>query len=83
MARIEVQISLEADEYSAVKREAERLGVSVDEAIRCQLRELLDDGAPGSVTEDPFFAMIGMLKDETAPDLSTHHDAYLYGAELH
>ena len=83
MGRVQVQISLEDDEYRAVKREAERLGVSVDEAIRCQLRELLDDSASGSAAADPFLAMIGMLKDETATDLSVHHDSYLYGAELH
>ena len=85
MGRINVQISLDEEEYSAVQRQAERLGVSPSEAIRCQLRELFDETAPGTEGNDdadPFFEMIGLLEDETLTDLSTRHDSYLYGAEL-
>lgn len=82
MGRVQVQITLDEDEYSAVQREAERLGVSLAEAIRNQLRELLDAPDDAATDDDPFFSMIGLLKDETATDLSTRHDTYLYCAEL-
>lgn len=89
MALVRMQILLEEDERRAVEDEARRLGVSMSEVIRRRLRPLAvgeecnayDEGE-WPPKDDPFFALIGFVEDETADDISIHHDTYLYGGEI-
>ena len=90
MALVRMQILLDEDERRAVEDEARRLGVSMSEVIRRQVRPLAraeeqaDYDGEWPPKDDPFFALIG--KFESSPDNpndgSIHHDTYLYGGEI-
>jgi hypothetical protein len=85
---VRMQILLEEDERRAVEEEARRLGISMSEVIRRQVRPLaLAEEPAGYDGEwppkgDPFFALIGFVEGEGANDISIHHDTYLYGGEI-
>jgi len=79
MSMIRTQVLLTEDDLAAVRSEAKRLGISMSEVIRRQLKPLKDDPPPCS-EEDPFLALIGSFSDPDSPgDVSVNHDHYLYG----
>lgn len=70
---IRTQVSLPADEYSAAKREAARLGISLAEFVRRALRTSLpaDDA-------NPWMHYAGMVESGDAAS-SQHIDDVVYG----
>ena len=70
---IRTQISLSESEYSAAKREAERLGVSLAELLRRSLRTML----PADETK-PWMRYAGMVESGDAQS-SRHIDEIIYG----
>ena len=80
MSLVRIQVLLSEAENAAVRLEARRERVSVSEIIRRQVRPLVKDELADE--GDSFFKMIGSVPDESATDLSTHHDTYLYGSEF-
>lgn len=80
MSLVRIQVLLSEAENAAVRLEAKRERVSVSEIIRRQVRPLVKDELASE--SDPFFTMIGSVAEESATDLSTHHDTYLYGSEI-
>ncbi len=79
MSMVRVQILLTEEENALLRSEALRERISLSEVVRRKLR-VSNETAPPS--DDPFFKMIGSMTGETANDLSTHHDTYIYGGEL-
>jgi hypothetical protein len=77
---VRIQVLLSEAENNAVRLEARREHVSVSEIIRRQVRPLVKDEFADE--SDSFFKMIGSVSEESATDLSTHHDTYLYGSEF-
>lgn len=79
LSMIRTQVLLTEDDLAAVRSEARRLGISMSEVIRRQLKPLKSDSSlPAS--EDPFLALIGAFSDPDGPtDVSVNHDHYLYG----
>jgi hypothetical protein len=70
---IRTQISLTEEEYSAAKREAERLGISLAELVRRSLRSLLP------VSSDvPWMRYAGMIESGD-PTASLSVDEIVYG----
>lgn len=70
---IRTQISLTKDEYSAAKREAARLGISMAELLRRSLRTVLP------VDESkPWMRYAGMVETGD-PESSKHIDDVVYG----
>ena len=70
---IRTQVSLSEEEYSAAKREAERLGISLAELLRRSLRGLL----PADESK-PWMRYAGMV-DSGDPHSSRHIDDIVYG----
>jgi hypothetical protein len=70
---IRTQVSLSEEEYSAAKREAERLGISLAELLRRSLRGLL----PADESK-PWMRYAGMV-DSGDPHSSQHIDDVVYG----
>jgi len=70
---IRTQVSLSEEEYSAAKREAERLGVSLAELLRRSLRGLL----PADESK-PWMRYAGMV-DSGNSHSSQHIDDVVYG----
>ncbi len=70
---IRTQISLSESEYSAAKREAERLGVSLAELLRRSLRTML----PADESK-PWMHYAGMVESGD-PQSSRHIDEIIYG----
>lgn len=70
---IRTQISLAEDEYSAAKREAKRLGISLAELLRRSLRSLL----PAEETR-PWMRFAGMVESGD-PRASRRIDEVIYG----
>ena len=70
---IRTQISLTEDEYSAAKREAARLGISMAELLRRSLRTVL----PVNETK-PWMRYAGMVETGD-PSSSRHIDDVVYG----
>ncbi len=70
---IRTQISLSEDEYSAAKREAERLGISLAELLRRSLRAMIpvDDSKP-------WMRYAGMVESGD-PRSSQNIDEIIYG----
>lgn len=70
---IRTQISLSEEEYSAAKREASRLGISLAELLRRSLRNVLpvDDSKP-------WMRYAGMVESGD-PESSQHIDEIVYG----
>jgi len=79
MSMIRTQVLLTEDDLAAVRSEAKRLGISMSEVIRRQLKPLTGDAR--DKTEDPLLALEGFLGPEPdgATDVSVNHDHYLYG----
>jgi hypothetical protein len=73
-----VQIMLRPEEREAVRRRARRLGVSMSEVVREALEPVVRDEQPCD-EEDPFLALIGMIKDDGPTDMSVNVKHYLYG----
>lgn len=70
---VRTQVSLTEEEYSAAKREAERLGISLAELLRRSLRTLV----PVNETK-PWMRYAGMV--ETGDRASSQHiDDLVYG----
>ncbi|HEY2932902.1 MAG TPA: CopG family transcriptional regulator [Acidobacteriota bacterium] len=70
---IRTQISLTEDEYSAAKREARRLGISLAELLRRSLRTML----PVNETK-PWMRYAGMVESGDSAS-SQHIDDVVYG----
>ena len=70
---IRTQVSLSEEEYSAAKREAQRLGISLAELVRRSLRGLL----PADESK-PWMRYAGMV-DSGDPHSSQHIDDVVYG----
>lgn len=70
---IRTQVSLAEDEYSAAKREAKRLGISLAELLRRSLRSLV----PAEDTK-PWMRFAGMVESGD-PRSSRRIDEVIYG----
>lgn len=70
---IRTQISLTQAEYSAAKREAERLGISLAELLRRSLRTMI----PGDASK-PWMRYAGMVESGD-PRSSRNIDDIVYG----
>jgi hypothetical protein len=70
---IRTQVSLSEEEYSAAKREAKRLGISLAELLRRSLRGLL----PADESK-PWMRYAGMVETGD-PHSSQHIDEVVYG----
>ncbi len=70
---IRTQISLTEDEYSAAKREAERLGISLAELLRRSLRTVIPADA-----SKPWMRYAGMVESGD-PKSSQNIDDIVYG----
>jgi len=70
---IRTQVSLSEEEYSAAKREAERLGISLAELLRRSLRGLL----PADESK-PWMRYAGMVASGDSHS-SRHIDDVVYG----
>ena len=70
------QIMLPTELKAKAKKKAAELGISFGEFIRIALNQFLSKGPDES---DPLFDQ-GLVYDGDSPDdLSSNHDAYLYG----
>ncbi|MGD8594905.1 MAG: CopG family transcriptional regulator [Gammaproteobacteria bacterium] len=70
---IRMQISLGEEEYDAAKKEAQRLGISLAELVRCSIRTML------AVDEKkPWMRYAGMVESGDSQS-SQHIDDIVYG----
>jgi hypothetical protein len=63
MSMVQLQITLTDEENTAVRLEALRRRISVDDVIRERIRPLVDD-APGDPEDDPFYKLIGAFSSD-------------------
>ncbi|HEV3073718.1 MAG TPA: CopG family transcriptional regulator [Thermoanaerobaculia bacterium] len=70
---IRTQVSLSEEEYSAAKREAQRLGISLAELVRRSLRGLLP------ADESKAWMRYAGMVDSGDPHSSQHIDDVVYG----
>jgi len=79
---LRTQVQFTEEQHRRLRAFARQRGVSVAEAVRISVGQLLDGEAPDR--RELFAraaALIGTMEDrEGATDLALHHDAYLDGA---
>jgi hypothetical protein len=69
------QISLEQEQYEALQREAQRLGVSMSELIRRLVRDHFDRKPAGP---DPLVLLAG-IAEGAGEAVGRRHNRFLYG----
>lgn len=73
-----VTLLLPPDLKAQAQRQARAKGVSLAELIREVLATALKTEPTGQRAADPLFADTAVFLGDTPPDLSLHHDRYLY-----
>lgn len=78
MPKLEIELTDEQEER--LRREAERQGVSIDQAARALLRRGLGEPKPNlDELWERALRLVGTMEDlEGATDLAQNHDRYLY-----
>ena len=73
-----ITLLLPPDLKAQAERQAQARGVSIGELIREILATALKGEPNGQRATDPLFADDAIFPGDTPPDLSLHHDRYLY-----
>ena len=73
-----ITLLLPPDLKAQAQRQAHAKGISLGELIREVLATALKTEPTGPRAADPLFADTVVFLGDTPPDLSLHHDRYLY-----
>ncbi|MEW6664916.1 MAG: hypothetical protein AB1512_06815 [Thermodesulfobacteriota bacterium] len=76
---VRTTIMLSNDLKVRAAKRASKLGMSLGEFIRKSLESSLSSKKGDKQEEDPFLADRAIFAGKAPADLSTNHDAYLYG----
>ena len=77
---VRTQVYLTAEQHAALRRAAERTGVSMTEELRRLIdRHLLAKGGADDLEREPVFTFVGMAESGES-EVAERHDDYLAGA---
>jgi hypothetical protein len=77
---VRTQVYLTPEQHAALRRAAERTGVSMTEELRRLIdRHLLAKGAAAELAREPVFSFIG-IGESGDSEVAERHDEYLAGA---